>query len=200
MKKLVYLLIIFAALISLGCGSGPEVSRISSDEAIDLSGRWNDTDARMTAEYMIDSMLSGPWLNRFVSEYGTDPVVIVGSIRNRSSEHIETATFIKEIEKELVNSGRVIFVASSQEREELRDERLDQQSNATEDTMAALAAETGANFMLQGVITSQEDAADGQKVVLYKIDMELINMENNQKVWIDGKEIKKFIERSRTSW
>lgn len=200
MKKLVYLLIIFAALISFSCGSGPQVSRVSSDEAIDLSGRWNDTDARITAEYMIESMLNGGWLNRFVSENGTDPVVIVGSIRNRSSEHIETATFIKEIEMELVNSGRVIFVASSQEREELREERLDQQSNATEDSMAALAAETGANFMLQGVITSQEDAADGEKVVLYKIDMELINMENNQKVWIDGKEIKKFIERSRTSW
>lgn len=200
MKKWLFVLMIISAFIAMSCGSSPEVSRLSSDEAIDLSGRWNDTDARMTAEYMIDSMLSGGWLTRYMNEMGENPVVIVGSIRNRSSEHIETATFTKEIEKSLVNSGQVTFVASSQERAELRDERIDQQGNATEDSMAALAAETGANFMLQGVITSQEDAADGQKVVLYKVDMELINIENNQKVWIDGKEIKKFIERSKAGW
>lgn len=200
MKKGLLILLVLAALTAMSCGSSPEVSRVSSDQAIDLSGRWNDTDARITAEYIIDSMLSGGWLTRYMNENGENPVVIVGSIRNRSSEHIETATFTKEIEKALVNSGQVTFVASSQEREELREEKIDQQGNATEDTMAALAAETGANFMLQGVITSQEDAADGQKVVLYKVDMELINIENNQKVWIDGKEIKKFIERSKTSW
>jgi len=200
MKKGFFILMVLIALVAMSCGSSPEVSRLSSDESIDLSGRWNDTDARLTAEYMIDSMLSGGWLTRYLNEYGENPVVIVGSIRNRSSEHIETATFTKEIEKDLVNSGQVTFVASSQEREELRDEKIDQQGNATEDTMAALAAETGANFMLQGVITSQEDAADGQKVVLYKVDMELINIENNQKVWIDGKEIKKFIERSKAGW
>jgi len=200
MKKIQLLFVSLMMILLISCGSSPEVSRISSDQAIDLSGRWNDTDARLTAEYMIDSMMTGGWLNRFVSEMGTDPVVIIGTIRNRSSEHIETATFTKDIERELVNSGKVIFVASSMEREELREEKLDQQSNSTEDSMAALAAETGANFMLQGVITSQEDAVDGQKVVLYKVDMELINIENNQKVWLDGKEIKKYIERSKSSW
>lgn len=200
MKKVLLTLLITSALILAGCSSAPQVSRISSDESIDLSGRWNDTDARLTAEYMIDSMLSAGWLNRYISENGEDPVVIIGTIRNRSSEHIETATFTKEIEKALLNSGTVGVVASSQERAELREEKMDQQGNATEDTMAALAAETGASFMLQGVITSQEDAADGQKVVLYKVDMELIRIENNQKAWIDGKEIKKFIERSKTSW
>ncbi|MBN2626874.1 MAG: penicillin-binding protein activator LpoB, partial [Spirochaetales bacterium] len=113
---------------------------------------------------------------------------------------IETATFTKDIERELVNSGEVTFVASSNERLQVRDEKLDQQGNATEETMAALAAETGADFMLIGVITSQTDAADGKKVVLYKTDMEMIDIETNQKVWIDSKDIKKYIERSKNSW
>lgn len=200
MKRMLLSTMMISMLLLAGCTSGPEVSRISSDQTIDISGRWNDTDARLTAEYMIDSMLSAGWLNRYRNDNGIDPVVIIGTVRNRSSEHIETATFTKEIEKALLNSGSVGVVASSQEREELRDEKMDQQGNATEDTMAALAAETGASFMLQGVITSQEDAADGKKVVLYKVDLELIRIENNQKVWLDGKEIKKFIERSKAGW
>ncbi|MCD6343516.1 MAG: penicillin-binding protein activator LpoB, partial [Spirochaetaceae bacterium] len=167
---------------------------------IDLSGRWNDTDSRLTAEAMVSSMLSGGWLERFSTDEGRPPVVIVGSVRNKSSEHIDAETFIKDIERELINSGRVTFVAAGASRDELRDEREDQQSNATQSTAAALAAETGADYMMQGVITSQTDAIQGKRATLYKVDMELIGLENNQKVWIDTKEIKKLVEQKKNSW
>jgi hypothetical protein len=32
------------------------------------------------------------------------------------------------------------------------------------------------------------------------VDMELIGLENNQKVWIDTKEIKKLVEQKNASW
>lgn len=194
------ILLIAAAVVMGGCATGPTVTRTASDEVIDLSGRWNDTDSRLTAEAMVSSMLSSAWLERFISTESREPVVIVGSVRNRSSEHIDSETFIKDIERELINSGRVIFVAGGDARNEVRDERDDQQSNATQDSAAALAAETGADYMMQGVITSQTDAIDGKRATLYKVDMELISLENNQKVWIDVKEIKKLVEQKKASW
>ena len=200
MKLRILLLMTSVVLLLGGCATGPTVTRTASDEVIDLSGRWNDTDSRLTAETMVSSMLSGGWLERFISDEGREPVVIVGSIRNRSSEHIDAETFIKDIERELVNSGQVIFVAGGEAREEIRDERDDQQSNATQATAAALAAETGADFMMQGVITSQTDAIEGKRATLYKVDMELIGLENNQKVWIDTKEIKKLVEQKKANW
>jgi uncharacterized protein (TIGR02722 family) len=187
-------------LLAAGCSTSPTVTRTASDEVIDLSGRWNDTDSRLTAETMVSSMLSSAWLEQFISNEGREPVVIVGSIRNRSSEHIDAETFIKDIERELINSGRIIFVAGGDAREEVREERDDQQSNSTQSSAAALAAETGADFMMQGVITSQTDAIDGKRATLYKVDMELIGLENNQKVWIDTKEIKKLVEQKNASW
>jgi hypothetical protein len=199
MKKLLLTMFIIAVIIT-GCVSTPSVSRLATDEVIDLSGRWNDTDSRLTAEYMIDSLLGGRWLGKFRDVEGRDPVVIVGYIGNRSSEHIETRTFTKDIERELVNSGEVTFVASSDERLQLRDEKLDQQGNATEESMAALAAETGADVILIGTFTTQTDAVSGKKVTLYTVDMEMIDIETNQKIWIDSKDIKKYIERSKTSW
>ena len=186
-------------LVLTGCAS-TSVTRTSSDEVIDLSGRWNDTDSRLTAEDMVSDVLSRPWLDDFMMNEGGKPVVIVGSIRNKSSEHIETATFVKDIERELINSGKVRFVASSAERQEVRAEREDQQSNATEDTMSALAAETGADFMLQGVITSITDAIEGRRVVTYNVDMELIDLETNEKVWLNGFKVKKDIKQSKASW
>jgi uncharacterized protein (TIGR02722 family) len=198
MKKLIPMLAV-ALLLVLSCQS-TQVSRVSADEQIDLSGRWNDSDSRMVAEKMVSSMMSFPWLGEFTRENDRKPVLVVGSVRNRSSEHIETTTFIKDIEREMVKSGKVRFVASSKQRDELRDEKEDQQSFATEESAKALAAETGADFMLMGYITTQVDAVDGKKVILYKVDMELIHIETMEKVWIETKEIKKYIEKSKVSW
>jgi len=186
-------------LLVFGC-AGTKVTRTPSDEVTDLSGRWNDTDSRITAETMVSSMLSHVWLENFKMEKGKKPVIIVGRISNRSSEHIDSITFIKDIERELVNSGQVEFVAGGVAREEIRAERENQQSHSTAESAAALAAETGADFIMQGVIVTQVDAVSGKRTILYRVDMELVNLVSNQKVWLGTKSIKKLIEQKRVGW
>jgi hypothetical protein len=183
-----------------GCSSSRQVSRVSTDTDVDLSGNWNDTDSRLVAEQMISSVTTKPWLNDFTSQNSRKPAVIVGTVRNLSSEHIQTDAFIDDIERELVNSGKVTFVASKGERQEVRQERLDQQTNATEETAKKLAAETGADYMLQGSIKDIVDRSGGTEVKFYQVDMELIDLQSNEKVWIDTKKIKKVIDRPSSSW
>lgn len=202
MMKIVRISLVFlAGMLVLSCATPSRtVQRTAADTQTDLSGRWNDTDSRLVAEEMIDDLLQRPWLNRFSGSAGREPVVIVGTVRNLSSEHINTNTFINDMERELVNSGMVRFVAAAQQREELRAERMDQQTQATQETISRLGAETGADFMLQGSISSIVDAVDGQQAVFYQVDMELINIETSEKVWLGQKEIKKIIEQSRRRW
>jgi penicillin-binding protein activator len=201
MKRTIIALAVVAVLLIAGCATPSRtVQRTAADAQIDLSGRWNDTDSRLVAEQMISSLLNGAWLNNFRSAEGRPPVVIVGSIRNRSSEHIDTNTFIKDIERELVNSGMVKFVANPEQREQLRAEKMDQQTQASRETIKRLGEETGADFMLQGNISSVTDAVEGRRVVSYQTDLELIGIETNEKVWIDSKEIKKYIEQKKAKW
>ncbi|MBN2658217.1 MAG: penicillin-binding protein activator LpoB [Spirochaetales bacterium] len=188
-----------AIFLSAGCVT-TSVSRTATDEVIDLSGRWNDTDARLTAEVLINDVLSRPWLLNFVEEESTKPVVIIGSVRNKSSEHIDLLPLIKSFQMELINSGKVKFVADAKAREEIRSEREDQQSNASEDTATKLADETGADFMLQGVITTTVDAVDGKRVVLYQTNLELVDLRSNEIVWLGEKGIKKLVEQAKASW
>ncbi len=188
---------VLGLMVLAGCTGTPTVQRVAVDEVRDLSGRWNDTDSRLVAEEMLSDVLRRPWLSEFTASAGRKPVVIVGTVRNLSSEHIEMGTFVKDIERELINSGAVRFVASSTERSEVRDERLDQQSFATEESAKRLAAETGADYMLKGGIKTLIDAVDGQQVKFYQIDMELIHVENNEKVWIGSKKIKKVVKQAR---
>lgn len=188
-------LVIFTVLMA-SCAS-TKVTRVSADTAIDLSGRWNDTDAQQTANAMIQDVLQRPWLTDFSTAQSRKPVVIVGDVRNRSSEHIDTSVFTTSLEQELINSGKVKFVASKAEREGIRDEKTDQQTSASSDTMKRLGQETGADFYLSGIINSITDSADGQRVVYYKVSLELTNIESNEKVWIGSKQIKKVIDQSQ---
>ncbi len=197
--KLLFSVVLITFLL-ISCSSSVKVKRTDPDIAIDLSGKWNDTDSKLVAEEMVKDSLSRPWITNFTSSKGKNPVVIVGGISNKSSEHIETAVFIKDIERELINSGKVKFVAAKNEREDIRAEKKDQQIFATPETVKNLIAETGADFMMQGQINSITDAVDGKRVVLYQVDLELVNLESTEKVWIGSKEVKKFIKQSKAGW
>jgi len=193
------LLGVVVAMMS-GCSSTPTVERMGVNDVRDLSGRWNDTDSRLVAEQMVEDVLGRAWLSDFKSNVGRKPVVIVGAIRNLSAEHIEVGTFVKDIERELINRGLVRFVATSAERQEVRGERLDQQSFSSEATAKRLAAETGADYMLKGSIKTLIDAVAGKQVKFYQVDLELIAVQSNEKAWIGSKKIKKFVKQSRLKW
>ena len=183
-------------LILTGCAS-VKVDRIEVDETVDLSGRWNDTDSRLVSKEMINDVLSRTWIDRYRAGKGKDPVVIVGSVRNRSDEHINTQTFVKDLERALINSGEVEFVASSGQRGEVREERKDQAANASEATAKAEGEELGADFMLQGSINSISDRIEGKEVKYYQVNLELIDIQSQRKAWIGEKKIKKIVKRSR---
>lgn len=171
-----------------------KVERIDPTQQTDLSGRWNDTDSRLVSNEMISDCMARPWRTDFQAAKGKKPVVIVGTIRNKTTEHIESETFIKDIEKAFINSGLVSVVQAGDARKELRDERNDQQTFASDDTKKKWGLEKGADFMLNGVITSIVDQYGKNKVVFYQIDLELTNLETNEKVWIGDKKIKKAIQ------
>ena len=188
------LLILMAGLAGLS-GCKQEVTRVDANTVTDLSGAWNDTDSRLVAEEMIQDALSRPWYSRFRNEHDKPPTLIVGTVRNLSHEHINTRTFIADIERALINSGDVEFVASSTEREEIRQERKEQDLNASEATRKAMGQETGADFMLQGSINSIVDAIDGEQARFYQVDLTLIDIASNRKVWLGQKKIKKTITK-----
>ena len=172
-----------------------QVTRISPDQQIDLSGRWNDTDSKQIAESMISQVMGHSWREDFFSKYERKPVVIVGLFINKSHEHVATETITKDLEKEFLNSGLVRIVQSDLFREKLRTERSEQQDFASPETQKKWGKELGADFMLFGTLNSIVDTYKKQKVVTYKVNLELSDLETNEKVWLGDKEIKKYIRR-----
>ncbi|AXT61519.1 penicillin-binding protein activator LpoB [Aquimarina sp. AD10] len=187
--KALFLIII---MISMSCSR--QITRVATDSTIEVSGRWNDSDSRFTAEDLSNQIVNANWASDHTIKKGKKPVVIVGLIRNKSHEHIESETFVKDIEKSLLNTQRAKVVQGGKMREELRGERADQQNNASVTTMKKFGLETGADYIIQGNINSIVDAHKRDKVVYYQVDLELIDIQSNEKVWIGDKKIKKFVK------
>jgi len=196
MKKILISLLVLPLLFA--CAT--KVGRMDSSVVKDISGRWNDTDSQQVAQEMITDCLNGGWYNKAVAKLGKEPVVIVGTVRNDTMEHINTSAFVNEMERALINSAKVEFVASKDERGELRQERLEQDEFASEETRKAFGREIGADYMLSGIINSIVDSQDKKAVVYYQVNMKLINIETNQIVWNGQKKIKKYVTHSKVSW
>lgn len=172
-----------------------QVTRVNTDQAIDVSGNWNNTDSRLVAEEMTQTVLGGKWLSTHLEEkQGKRPVVVVGVVQNKSHEHIDAETFVKDVEQSFIKSERVRLVQGGKKREELRGEKADQQDNASVSTMKKFGLENGADYILQGSINSIVDSHKRKKVVYYQVNLELTDIQTNEVVWIGDKKIAKYVK------
>jgi TolB-like protein len=146
---------------------------------------------------MIRDSLSGAWIDRHNKASQKTPAVIVGNIRNLSHEHVNTRTFVADLERAFVNSGRVDVVASETERKGIRDERVDMDLNASEASRKEMGKETGADYMLIGTINSIIDATDGEQIRFYQVDLTLVSIADNRKVWTGQKKLKKDVKDAK---
>ena len=185
------LVVLTIALIN-GCANR-KITRVDPNETIDLSGRWNDSDSRLVSEEMIGDLLTSAWIPRYLKANDKRPVVVVGLVENKSHEHINSETFLQDVEKAIIRDGNIRLVVAGEKRNELRKERAEQQDYASPETTKKWGKELGADFILQGTINSIVDSYKKQKVVTYQIDLQLTNIETNEVVWMGDKKIKKQI-------
>jgi uncharacterized protein (TIGR02722 family) len=194
-KQILGCLLVGALSFAFFTCSGPQVTRIDSNEEVDLSGYWNDTDSHLVAKEMINDSFVTQWLADFKKANARKPRVVIGLVLNKTEEHISTETFVKDLEKSYINSGKVTFVASKEQRAEIRAERADQTQNAKTGTAKAQGQETAADFMLKGQINSIFDTNKKAQLKYYQVELELINLEANETVWIGQKKIKKVVSK-----
>src|SRR5688572_22122941 len=183
---------LFLLLILFSCARS--VTRVDPTTQVDLSGRWNDTDSRKVADQMIHDLFKSDPFTQYSSKLGRKPVIVVGIIKNKTSEHIDAGNFVKKFELVIHNSGLAELVESDEFRDKLRQERAEQQDFADPATVAKWGKEIGADVMLFGEMNSETDTYNKKKVVNYVTTLFLTDIESNKRVWYGQNEIKKFVK------
>jgi hypothetical protein len=193
MKKTLFPLLVLFILTS--CGT--TVNRVTPGTEQDLSGFWNARDVRIVCESLINDVLSSARVEQAIrARGGRTPTVIVGRFRNESSEHIDTSIISSIMENVIFNSGRLDFVAGGNTRDDVRAERQEQQSHASEETAARLGRETGADFIMTGSVRTIVDREGNRSVRTYFVTAELTDIETNARIWLgQNNEITKVVVR-----
>lgn len=200
MKTLVSGLACTAVLSTLACT--PEFEGTYSDpaKAEIVDDRWNETDARKTAESMVSQLLNKPWLGRYKAQHGERPVVVVDDIQNRTDEHIDTQALTEYIQDELINSGKVRFVNKARRKQILEEIKYQNSGAVSEKSAKRLGKQIGADYMLAGAISSSVHSQGGLKTVTYQTALRLTNLETAELEWSGKELIKKRFKRSSAGW
>jgi hypothetical protein len=202
-NRSVLAVVTLAVSVALLAGCGTKVQNVDPSTEGYITGRWNDSDARAVADQLVPDALGGAWLPEFRGQYGdTRPRVVIGDIENNTSEHINKDVFMNELQRVLINSGVVRFVADPGVREELMQEVQWQEDMAKGGGVSGDVAQgvSGADFMMLGTISSVVDQADKKAIVYYKVDLSLTDLRNWEKVWIGSAERKHLVEGAKVRY
>ena len=191
-----HLATIMCAMITVSSCKKKKVNRLAVNTVKDLSGRFNDTDSRFIAQSIVEQMLNECYDLKIASR--DERILAVGEVRNLSHEHINCSTFMNDIERNLINSGRCLVVANKSIREAIQEEFVE-----FEDSLSPLdqlekqrncAKKLGVNRMIFSSITSIVDKDGKKSVRFYQFDIKLVDVNTNEVVWMGTKKIKKFIQ------
>ena len=155
-----------------------------------LDDRFSENDMQLIAKKMIQSMAGSD----IVGSNGA-PVVMVGKMRNRTSEHIDMTMLSDKVRTQLIQSGRFRF-ADVQNRRDIAEEYEYQQSGYVDPAQAkGPGSQTGAEYLLTGTLTANVQQVGRNKSVYYKANFQLTNLLTSEIAWTDEKEIRKAYKK-----
>ncbi len=160
-------------------------------KAVELvTNEFGSTDLQMIAEKMTGSLLETPI-------FTGRPTVTISTVRNKTSEYIDTTNVMNSIQTALVKSGKVRFVRSINEMQAGVDElqRQNQSGLYKQGTTAKVGNMKGAKYSIEGELTSIVKQNNTTKDVFYKFTLKMFDVEEGTIEWQDEKEIRKTSKR-----
>ncbi len=189
----------FIATGSLLSGCSTEVSYGDAKETETVTVEYGSTDLQSLASKMARSLADSPAVKE-ASANGR-PVLFVDSIRNKSSEHIDTEALTDSMRTQLLRSGKFRFVDMSKVQSVKEQLEYQQQSGMVNPAaMVRLGKQTGAQYMLYGNLASIVKDNGKVKDVFYQLTMNLMELESGELIWADQQEIRKQSRKKTLGW
>ena len=185
LPRLALLALLAALLLAAGCA---KQTRYGDEKGVEtVTNQFGSTDLQVIAESMTRSMLQSS-----VIISGNLPIVTVQEVKNKTSEYIDTRNITDSIRSELQKSGKVRFAVDAAAMQQQVEELQRQQSDLYEkDRAVEKGRMVGAQYRMEGNITSIVKQTKDVKDVYYKFNLQLWNIRNGLLEWTDEKEIRK---------
>lgn len=197
--KSYHILLLSATLSLSGClatnspTTGGDVTYGDSKAVETVTTDLGSTDIQMTAEKMTISMLQHPLLQDIIRKRG---LLMASPVANKTSEYFDTKLITDTVLTQLQKNG-VRYVIAGDEMQNQVDElsRQNQSGLYKQSSVAKVGNMQGAQYRIDGSVSSIVKKGANIKDVYYKINMRLIEIESGIVEWSDEKEIRKTVRR-----
>ena len=178
----------------VGC-AGNKVSYGDAGAVETTTTDFGSTDLQKMAEKMVDSILVFPPIVDVTKK--RRPVMFVDTIKNKTSEHIDTESITDTISSRLLRSGKFRFVDMTKVASVRKQMAFQNDSGMVKESASVkMGQQIGAEYMLYGNLFSIVKRNSNTKDVYYKFTMKLMHIETGILEWSDEKEIRKTKKKS----
>lgn len=181
--------LVLAALIMAGCSTSIKYDDPTSTR--NLSTDFGASDLQQVAEAMVDSMLVFPPIVEITSQ--KRPILLVGTVKNKTAQHIDTESITDSIRTKLIRSGKFRFIDRTTDDAAIAELKIQNDSGLVDPATAQkFGKQLGAQYLLTSNLSEIQQSAGRQTDVYYKFTMNLKNLETGILEWADEKEIRKL--------
>ncbi len=188
--------LLVAGLLSVSLvGCSKSIKYGDATEVETTTTGFGSTDLQQIAAKMVDSVLTFPPVVEITAK--RRPVMFVDTIKNKTTEHIDTESITDTISTKLLRSGKFRFVDMT--KVAAVQQQLDYQSDSgmvNQNAAMKMGQQVGAEYMLYGNLSSIVKRNSSRKDVYYKFTLKLMHLQSGIVEWSDEKEIRKSKEKS----
>jgi uncharacterized protein (TIGR02722 family) len=200
MKKLLLVSALGLSISLLaGCANKSVVSYGDASAVETTNINFGSTDLQKIADQMTASLIQSPVVGTMTTN--KRPIVFIDSVKNKTSEHIDTESLTDSISTQLLRTGKFRFVDMTKLtalREQLNYQNEGDLVNPNK--AVQLGKQVGAEYMLYGNLASIVKTNSDKSDVYYKFTMRLMDLESGLVEWADETEIRKTSSKKLLGW
>ena len=156
-----------------------------------LSDRFNENDMQLMVKKLVNSLSK----DHYIASLEQRPVVAIGRVSNRTSDHVDMKQLTDQIRTELIQDRRLRFI-DVDARAALQEEYdYNKQSGNVNQSTVTGPSQIAVQYLITGDLGSYVQTVGNDKLVYYKLTLNLTDTQTNEIVWSDDKEVKKQFEK-----
>lgn len=186
--KIVFLIL---SMLMVGCASQKKFTDGAYNNPREvrlLDDKFNEADMQQITQTMVTSLMNCSK----VSE--SNPTVIIGDVNNQTSEHLNLDAVMDQIQNQLVNSHKFILVDRPVRSQAEAEYDYQKNKNIYQEDVPVKA-----KYILHGAISSNVQEFADHKLVYYKMNLKLTNLQNTMVVCSEEKELRKEFSKKSSN-
>ncbi len=196
MRKLLLSVIFLASFAIVSCG--PKVytkGDYDDPNRVDLlDDKFNEADMQQMADTIVDAIITC----QDIKGAKSPPTIALAKVANRTEEHIDTDSLTDMIRTNLIRSRKVKFV-DRKSRSELDEEyAYGDSGKVSKDTAKKGGSQIGVDYLLNGAMATNIQEVANDKLIYYKLTMNLTNTTSSVIDCSEEKQIRKKFRKHST--